>query len=81
MYTVGMGRSLARGWRLAVGSGWMYTLGMDVHGRDGAQSGARLAVGGCILFRSSFFFLHNNNTLQHLIMAISINTTHGSVTN
>ena len=63
------------------GSGWMYTLGMDVHGRDGAQSGARLAVGGCILFRSSFFFLHNNNTLQHLIMAISINTTHGSVTN
>ena len=46
MYTVGMGRSLARGWRLAVGSGWMYTLGMDVHGRDGAQSGARLAVGG-----------------------------------
>ena len=22
------------------GSGWMYTLGMDVHGRDGAQSGA-----------------------------------------
>ena len=36
------------------GSGWMYTLGMDVHGRDGAQSGTRLAVGGCILLQYLF---------------------------
>ena len=33
------------GWMYTL-EGWMYTLGMDVHARDGAQSGARLAVGG-----------------------------------
>ena len=39
------------------GSGWMYTLGMDVHGRDGAQSGARLAVGGWRLHFITIFIL------------------------
>ena len=63
----------------------MYTLGM---GRSLAVGGGgwQLSVGGCIYFNNlqaarHFFLLHNNNTLQHSIMAISINTTHGSVTN